>query len=67
VDLIFSTTRAPMSVDDLKAHPVFGQLPAVQTGQLVAWNDTHVISYQGLATLLTETLAAVTSAKVVAS
>ncbi len=65
-DLIFTTTRAPMTVDDLKAHPVFGQLPAVQAGQLVAWNDTHVISYQGLATLLTETLDAVSAASVVA-
>lgn len=66
VDLIFTTTRAPISADDLKAHPVFGQLPAVQAGQLVAWNDTHTISYQGLATLLTETLAAVSSAQIVA-
>lgn len=66
VDLIFTTTRAPMSVDDLRAHPVFGQLPAVQAGQLVAWNDTHTISYQGLTTLLTETLTAVSAATIVA-
>lgn len=58
VDVIFTTSRAPISVDDLKAHPVFSQVPAVQAGQIFAWNDTHQLSYQGLTDALMATATA---------
>ncbi len=63
-DVIFTTERAPLSIDDLKADPVFSLLPAVQAGQLAAWNDTHQLSYQGLAVALRETAAALATAQV---
>ena len=55
VDVIFTTSRAPITVDDLKAHPVFSQVPAVQADQIFTWNDTHQLSYQGLTDALMET------------
>ena len=63
-DVIFTTARAPISLDDLKAHPVFSLLPAVQAGQIATWNDTHQLSYQGLATALRETAAVLATAQV---
>jgi ABC-type Fe3+-hydroxamate transport system substrate-binding protein len=47
-----------MTADDLKAHPVFSQVPAVQEGQIFTWNDTHQLSYQGLTDALLETATA---------
>jgi iron complex transport system substrate-binding protein len=64
VDVIFTTERAPLSMDDLKANPVFSLLPAVQAGQIATWNDTHQLSYQGLAAALRETAAALATAQV---
>ena len=58
VDLVFTTSRAPLTADDLKAHPVFGQVPAAQAGQIFTWNDTHQLSYQGLTDALLETATA---------
>lgn len=67
VDVIFTTSRAPITADDLKAHPVFSQVPAVQAGQISTWNDTHQLSNQGLATALTETSSALVSAQKLSS
>jgi ABC-type hemin transport system substrate-binding protein len=66
VDLVFTTTRAPMTADDLLAHPVFGQTPAAKAGQIASWNDTHQLSYQGLTAALDGAREAVAGATVIA-
>lgn len=66
-DVIFTTSRAPITADDLKAHPVFSQVPAVQAGQIFTWNDTHQLSYQGLTDALTDTATALAASTRVAT
>ncbi len=65
-DILFNSTRpGTLTPDELKAHPTFSRHPAVQAGQIGAWNQDFIMSYQGMAIALETTIAAIqTSAKV---
>jgi len=63
VDLVFYSTRTGLTADELKAHPAFGQHPAVLAGQLYAWNGEEPLSYQGITTTLNNTLVSIEDAK----
>lgn len=63
-DLLFQSTRMEvLSLDELKAHPTYGRLPAVEAGQAQAWNQDFILSYQGLTAALDTLIAALTSAE----
>jgi iron complex transport system substrate-binding protein len=48
-DVLFQSTRTEiLSLDELAAHPTYGLLPAVASGQFGAWNQDFIMSYQGL-------------------
>ena len=48
-DILFNSTRAGVSTaDELKADALFGSLPAIAAGQIGAWNEDFILSYQGL-------------------
>ncbi|MEQ1842699.1 MAG: ABC transporter substrate-binding protein, partial [Verrucomicrobiales bacterium] len=52
-DILFNSTRpGTFNADELKAHPILGQHPAVKAGQIGAWNQDFIMSYQGMATAL---------------
>lgn len=67
VDLVFYSTRTGLTADELKAHPAFGQHPAVLAGQLYPWNGEEPLSYQGITTTLSNTLASVETAEPIES
>jgi iron complex transport system substrate-binding protein len=63
-DVIFNSTRPDtLTSEELMAHPVFGQHPAVKAGQLGLWNQDFIMSYQGMAAALTATIEPVTGAE----
>lgn len=51
-DVIFNSSRGggtlTLSLEDLQAHPTFGQHPAVAAGQVGDWNQDFIMSYQGM-------------------
>jgi iron complex transport system substrate-binding protein len=48
-DMIFQSTREGIfTIEELTAHPTYGQLPAVEAGQVYPWNQDFIQSYQGL-------------------
>jgi iron complex transport system substrate-binding protein len=48
-DIIFQSTREGIfTIEELTAHPTYGQLPAVEAGQVYPWNQDFIQSYQGL-------------------
>jgi iron complex transport system substrate-binding protein len=48
-DVLFQSTRTEiLSLEELAAHPTYGMLPAVASGQFGAWNQDFIMSYQGL-------------------
>lgn len=48
-DIFMASTRpASLGVEELKAHPTFGQHPAIQAGQVAGWNQDFIQSYQGM-------------------
>jgi iron complex transport system substrate-binding protein len=52
-DVLFNSTRpGTLTGDELTAHPVLGQHPAVLAGQVGAWNQDFIMSYQGMADAL---------------
>jgi iron complex transport system substrate-binding protein len=63
-DVIFNSTRpGTLTIDELKAHPVFGQHPAAQAGQMGPWNQDFIMSYQGMTIALDTTIAPVRDAR----
>jgi iron complex transport system substrate-binding protein len=49
-DILMSSTRmGAFTPDELKAHPTFGQHPAIKAGQVYGWNQDFIQSYQGMA------------------
>jgi iron complex transport system substrate-binding protein len=63
-DVLFQSTRAGVfTLDQLKAHPTYGQLPAVKAGQMASWNQDFIQSYQGLTAALTAITAALEPAR----
>lgn len=63
VDLVFFSTRGALDAEALEAHPVFSAHPAVVAGQLAPWNGEEPLSYTGITTTLTNTLASIAAAK----
>ena len=52
-ELLFQTTRTGVfSLEELAAHPTYGRLPAVESGQMGPWNQDFIQSYQGLTAAL---------------
>lgn len=52
-DLFMQSTRpGTLTSDELVNHPTFGVHPAVQAGQIGAWNQDFILSYQGMADAL---------------
>jgi iron-desferrioxamine transport system substrate-binding protein len=52
-DLLFQSSRTgTLSLEELAAHPTYGTLPAVKAGQVIAWDQDFIQSYQGLTTAL---------------
>jgi iron complex transport system substrate-binding protein len=63
-DIVFNTTRGEaLTNQDLIDHPTFGQHPAIKAGQLGAWNQDFIMSYQGLTAALTEMTKTLSAAK----
>jgi iron complex transport system substrate-binding protein len=66
-DAIMTSTRpGTLSIEEITAHPALGAHPAAQAGQIFAWNQDFIQSYQGMTeaiTHLTEVLE--TSEKVI--
>ena len=62
VDLVFYSTRGSLGADELKAHSAFSAHPALLAGQLAPWNGEEPLSYIGIETTLTNTLASIESA-----
>ena len=67
-DVLFQSTRAgSFSLEELAAHPTYGQLPAVKAGQTGPWNQDFIQSYQGLTAALESMLATLDGASDVTS
>lgn len=63
-DVVFQSTReGTLSLEELGAHPTFSQHPAIRSGQLAAWNQDVIHSYQGLTVALEAVLEALQDAQ----
>ena len=63
-DLILQSSRTgTLTPEELAAHPTYGALPAVKAGQVFAWNQDFIQSYQGLAAALTHLTGALRDAR----
>ena len=63
-DLLFQSTRMEvLSLEELRAHPTYGRLPAVESGQVHAWNQDFILSYQGLTAALETLIGALSAAE----
>jgi iron complex transport system substrate-binding protein len=52
-DLLFQSSRTgTLTPEELAAHPTYSALPAVKAGQVFAWDQDFIQSYQGLTTAL---------------
>lgn len=52
-DLLFQSSRTgTLTLEELAEHPTYGTLPAVQAGQVYAWDQDFIQSYQGLTAAL---------------
>lgn len=66
-DLIFQSSRTgTLSSEELAAHPTYGTLPAVRAGQVFAWDQDFIQSYQGLTAALNHLTEALRDAEKVA-
>ena len=62
-DILFNSTRpGTFNAEDLKAHSILGQHPAVKAGQVGGWNQDFIMSYQGMATALENIIGVITGA-----
>jgi hypothetical protein len=50
------------SLEELAAHPTYGRLPAVESGQMGPWNQDFIQSYQGLTAALKTMMATLQNA-----
>ncbi len=61
-DIFWQSTRpGTLTFEELQSDPVVGAHPAIKAGQVGAWNQDYILSYQGMADAL-ENLRAVVSA-----
>lgn len=63
-DVLFQSTRVGVfTLEQLTAHPTYGQLPAVKAGQMGSWNQDFIQSWQGLTAALRALAAVLDNAK----
>ena len=63
-DVIFQSSRTgTLTLEELAAHPTYGALPAVKAGQVFAWDQDFIQSYQGLTAALEHLTEALSSAE----
>lgn len=62
-DMLFVSRRGALTIDDIKADPVFGTHPAVQAGQVYDWNQDTIHSYKYLAVELNFVAASLSDAE----
>ncbi len=63
-DILFQSSRTgTLSLEELAAHPTYGTLPAVKAGQVMAWNQDFIQSYQGLGAALETMIEALENAE----
>jgi iron complex transport system substrate-binding protein len=61
--LLQSSRTGTLTLEELAAHPTYGTLPAVKAGQVYAWDQDFIQSYQGLTTALAHLTEALRSAE----
>ena len=63
-DIFWQSTRpGTLTFEELQSDPVVGENPAVKAGQIGAWNQDYILSYQGMADALENLSAVVGSAE----
>ncbi|HWK79632.1 MAG TPA: ABC transporter substrate-binding protein [Thermomicrobiales bacterium] len=63
-DIFFNSTRdGVLSPDDLKSETTFANHPAIAAGQIGAWNQDFIMSYQGLTAALETMIGVLSSAQ----
>jgi iron complex transport system substrate-binding protein len=63
-DVFFSSSRDESpTIEELKAMPTFAAHPAIAAGQIGAWNQDFIMSYQGLTAALTNMIDVLTVAE----
>jgi iron complex transport system substrate-binding protein len=63
-DILFNSLRTNRtSPEDLQNAPLWGQHPAVKAGQIGAWNQDFILSYQGLKAALDSMAATLSTAE----
>ena len=62
-DIVFQALSGALPIEELKAHPTYGQMPAVKAGQVSTRNLDVVQSYQGMADSISELLPTLRAAK----
>jgi iron complex transport system substrate-binding protein len=63
-DVFFSSSRGESpTLEELVAMPTFAALPAMVSGQIGAWNQDFIMSYQGLTAALTNMIEVLSSAE----
>lgn len=64
-DLLFSSLRNSIPLEEFVAMPTVATLPAVQADQVFGWNQDVISSYIGLAEILEDLTIAVTESEIV--
>ena len=63
-DLLFQSSRTgTLTLEELAEHPTYGTLPAVKAGQVIAWDQDFIQSYQGLTAALDHLTEALSNAE----
>lgn len=63
-DVLFQSARSGIfTLGQLAAHPTYGRLPAVKSGQMGLWNQDFIQSYQGLTAALETVIATLQNAR----
>jgi iron complex transport system substrate-binding protein len=63
-DVIFLSTRTgTFTPEEIKAHTTFGLHPAIAAGQIGAWNQDFIMSYQGLKAALDNMVTTISAAE----
>lgn len=60
-DVLFISSRASHTIEQLKESPAWSQHPAIQADQVYYWNQDFIHSYQGMAEALNHTAEALES------
>lgn len=64
-DMLFSSYRGSLPVEDFIAIPTVAILPAVAAGQVFEWNQDKTLSYRGIADSMDGVVVAITSSEIV--